>query len=999
MAEKNIKSRIVHKHDVESNWLKAENFIPLKGELIIYDIDENYTYERFKIGDGATLVNNLPFALENNVSIGSDNTILADNSFSAGFNNIAGGKAFKIVAEPTGIVGETGTYTLDSVTGIEVGMTYSAVTSRAAYHRGTIQSVNSANNTVTVNNYAGYALNTNTDDPDNYNFYNTFLLDDHPELGTISIGANAAAFGQGVNAHNVATHAEGKDTKALGKFSHTEGQSTIAGHAAHAEGLSSQALGGASHAEGQSTQATATAAHSEGYTTFATAKGAHAEGISARAYGEASHAEGTSTLANTKNSHAEGYDSSASGEASHAEGYVTIANGKGAHAEGYYTEANGNGSHAEGSHTKTLHYKGGSGENVSSDGVHAEGHYTIAQYKGAHAEGYGELNKEIIASGFGAHAEGIYTQSVADGAHAEGRGTTSTEKNQHVQGKYNYLDANGKSGNYAHIVGNGTSDTERSNAHTLDWNGNAWFAGDVTGKNGKLLSEAEVVSMIANAPHLKRTIITELPEAGDANTIYMIPTTAASDNNIYLEYMYLNNSWEQIGSSEVDLTNYVKNTDYASADKGGAVKIRAGYGLNISNGVLSVRGATESNIDAENEYMPITPKHLKYAVAKGGEGHFATEDTVFETSSFGWTDFPYDVEAAEWDDIYSLSDNQITGGGAQFTIHCKGKTLGFDYILDNISASHIEINGVQYTNGSGSIPLTYMESDIIVYCSLATYEFTNMIQQSIKGVSELETDIKKTDEVLQKHTKSEDNPHGVTASQVGAYTKEEVDEMLENVDVDVDLSEYVKNTDYATGDKAGVIKVYAGNGVSVFNGQLALVPATNAQIDGGKAESVPITPKNLKYAVKSVGDGYYAKENAVFETDSFGWTDFSYDVEAVEWDDAYELNDNRINGGGAKFTIHCKGKTLGFDYTCDNTYASYLEVNGVQYTDGSRNIPLTYMETDVIVYCSLAMFEFSNMTQQSIKGVSELESQIGDIDTALDAILDLQNSLIGGDAV
>ncbi len=80
-----------------------------------------------------------------------------------------------------------------------------------------------------------------------------------------------------------------------------------------------------------------------------------------------------------------------------------------------------------------------------------------------------------------------------------------------------------------------------------------------------------------------------------------------------------------------------------------------------------------------------------------------------------------------------------------------------------------------------------------------------------------------------------------------------------------DLSDYVKNTDYATADKGGVVKVYAGNGVSVFNGQLGLVPATNAQIDGRKAESVPITPKNLEYAVKSVGDGYYATEAEVEE--------------------------------------------------------------------------------------------------------------------------------------
>ena len=61
MAEKNMKARIVHKHDIEANWLKATNFIPMKGEIIVYDIDDIYNYERFKIGDGKTLVSELPF--------------------------------------------------------------------------------------------------------------------------------------------------------------------------------------------------------------------------------------------------------------------------------------------------------------------------------------------------------------------------------------------------------------------------------------------------------------------------------------------------------------------------------------------------------------------------------------------------------------------------------------------------------------------------------------------------------------------------------------------------------------------------------------------------------------------------------------------------------------------------------------------------------------------------------------------------------------------------
>lgn len=60
-TEKNISSRIINKHDIEANWNKATNFIPKAGEIIIYDKDETYDYERFKIGDGETAVAALPF--------------------------------------------------------------------------------------------------------------------------------------------------------------------------------------------------------------------------------------------------------------------------------------------------------------------------------------------------------------------------------------------------------------------------------------------------------------------------------------------------------------------------------------------------------------------------------------------------------------------------------------------------------------------------------------------------------------------------------------------------------------------------------------------------------------------------------------------------------------------------------------------------------------------------------------------------------------------------
>lgn len=65
MSEKTLNNiRVINKHDLEENWLKATGFTPKQGELIVYDIDENYSYERFKIGDGVQNVNDLPFCIQ-----------------------------------------------------------------------------------------------------------------------------------------------------------------------------------------------------------------------------------------------------------------------------------------------------------------------------------------------------------------------------------------------------------------------------------------------------------------------------------------------------------------------------------------------------------------------------------------------------------------------------------------------------------------------------------------------------------------------------------------------------------------------------------------------------------------------------------------------------------------------------------------------------------------------------------------------------------------------
>ena len=70
MAEKTLKTRLIQKHDTESNWRFATNFVPKDGELIIYEIDSEHPIPRMKVGDGETNVNDLPFV--NNIYVGTE---------------------------------------------------------------------------------------------------------------------------------------------------------------------------------------------------------------------------------------------------------------------------------------------------------------------------------------------------------------------------------------------------------------------------------------------------------------------------------------------------------------------------------------------------------------------------------------------------------------------------------------------------------------------------------------------------------------------------------------------------------------------------------------------------------------------------------------------------------------------------------------------------------------------------------------------------------------
>lgn len=252
-------------------------------------------------------------------------------------------------------------------------------------------------------------------------------------------------------------------------------------------------------------------------TTRASGKNSFAEGHRTTASGDYSHAEGQYSSATNTYSHAEGNNSQATGVGSHAEGSTTMATGMYSHTEGNNTKATGDGSHAEGHNTtvgrKCFIIVSGNSEAKTYTFHNVRGlvvGMTYSIHKGASValeagvitaidtstntitvnnyENLSENNNYFYIYdrpdvGFTflpydstsySHAEGQDTVATHPQSHAEGLGTIANGNNQHVQGKYNISDDTSLD-----IIGNGTGTNARSNAYTLDRNGNAWYSGNV----------------------------------------------------------------------------------------------------------------------------------------------------------------------------------------------------------------------------------------------------------------------------------------------------------------------------------------------------------------------------------------------------------------------------------------------------------------------------------------------------------------------------------------
>lgn len=279
---------------------------------------------------------------------------------------------------------------------------------------------------------------------------------------------------------------------------------------------------------------------------------------------------------------------------------------------------------------------------------------------------------------------------------------------------------------------------------------------------GTTWSSSKIVSELANAG-FDVQVVQELPATGDAHTLYFVPSADPQTQNIYDEYLYTNNEWEQVGSTAVDLSDYYTKTqvDTLLDDK-----VSDYYTKTQVNTLLDDKAEIVEITQAEYDALSVEEKNNgkiysitdaviadmnNYYTKTEADGKFNPKNTV--TSNSGSYRFPnwnangqitgYSVQA------YQAS--QIINGSRRNLYSTSSSTLPTIYAPTTAGTAGYYL----VSNGSGApvwqaleVPRDYVISDADAiagtYSSdIASFYYKTISENIVQGVQ-----IKITDELI-----------------------------------------------------------------------------------------------------------------------------------------------------------------------------------------------------------------------------------------------------------
>lgn len=503
-------------------------------------------------------------------------------------------------------------------------------------------------------------------------------------------------------------------------YAHLEGQDNyLGGDMAHVEGYQNIGYGEASHVEGSYNYNDSDVAHIEGTNNINYSWAGHIEGNANIAYGsDTIHVEGYNNKSNSYGSHTEGNDNVViDSDGAHVEGYNNeLTNGSNyAHVEGdNHTLSGSESSHVEGNQHQltdaTYTHVEGQGNEVNSTSyshvegygnvvydsyAHVEGHNNESNGQGAHVEGE---NNYIDGDAMYAHVEGSHSESNGYYSHAEGEYNSAYARAVHVFGRanqYETVNSADQYGTYVEIVGNGIitngAVTQRSNARTLDWNGNEVLAGKLTLGTGPVnnmdaATKGYVDTAISDSIDIIDDGLADVAQSGDYNDLINRPTQLSdltndvgfiTSSDIPTTVSSFTNDAEYITAYDIPTTvsSFTNDSGYITSDDISITRY-------ISEGDVLAEIAvgnttTELYVPHPFEFDEFDLDLSSYTIAQLSQGIIYPNSGLIEdiTSAFQSNKTKLNVYLKTYINDTSSCEIVATAEGQQFDITMDGSTL------------------------------------------------------------------------------------------------------------------------------------------------------------------------------------------------------------------------------------------------------------------------------------------------------------------------------------
>lgn len=202
----------------------------------------------------------------------------------------------------------------------------------------------------------------------------------------------------------------------------------------------------------------------------------------------------------------------------------------------------------------------------------------------------------------------------------------------------------------------------------------------------------QVNSQISSIPKFAIAVVTDLPTANISDTTIYLKKTGSDTQNLYTEYIYVNDKWEQLGTQKLDLSGYLTKTDASNTYLGK---------------YAAAASANKLNSNAGSATQPIyfyngVPVATTYTLGKSVPSDAKFTDTVYYHPSTHPASMITGLSTVATSGSYTdLSDRPTLGSAASKDVR-NSTTLGTIGWTNNATSAEVvpTINTLAYWNGA-----------------------------------------------------------------------------------------------------------------------------------------------------------------------------------------------------------------------------------------------------------------------------------------------------------